>query len=113
MVDESIGITEISSLNPGEDTLIHKTHLPRMNNLSEVRRTKKQIIRSCVVIGVSFTLLFTGFNSLSVLQSSINEEKGLGTNALAVSKNIHYTRDFVNFKGWSFEKCFFSQKFIM
>ncbi|XP_064472636.1 protein unc-93 homolog A-like [Ornithodoros turicata] len=44
---------------------------------------KKQVLRNLVVLSLSFLLLFTAYQSLQNLQSSINAEGGLGTASLA------------------------------
>ena len=51
---------------------------------SEFSMTKFQIIKNIVVVSVAFLFLFTAFQSLSNLQSSLNREKGLGTVGLSI-----------------------------
>ncbi|UYV67047.1 unc-93 [Cordylochernes scorpioides] len=48
------------------------------------RHQKLVIYKNLAVISTSFLLLFTAFQSLSNLQSSLNSEAGLGTASLAV-----------------------------
>ncbi|XP_077503852.1 protein unc-93 homolog A-like [Amblyomma americanum] len=44
---------------------------------------KKQIVRNLLVVSLSFLLLFTAYQSMQNLQSSLNPEAGLGTASLA------------------------------
>ncbi|KAL5021975.1 hypothetical protein ScPMuIL_001130, partial [Solemya velum] len=46
--------------------------------------TKFQILRNLFIVSFGFLLLFTSFQSLSNLQSSLNKEEGLGTGTLAI-----------------------------
>lgn len=48
-----------------------------------VRRSRKSILKNVIVVSSGFLLLFTAFQSVSNLQSSINSEQGLGTYTLA------------------------------
>ena len=50
----------------------------------EFSMTKFQIIKNILVVSVAFLFLFTAFQSLSNLQSSLNREEGLGTVGLSV-----------------------------
>merc|ERR1712223_1613164 len=45
---------------------------------------KRRILKNVVIISFSFMLLFTAFQSMANLQSSINKAAGLGTTSLAV-----------------------------
>lgn len=49
------------------------------NGLSE----RASIMKNVVLISLGFTLLFTAFNSMATLQSSLNKDDGLGTASLA------------------------------
>ncbi|XP_013782499.1 protein unc-93 homolog A-like [Limulus polyphemus] len=51
---------------------------------SEKRKRKIKIIKNLLVISFGFLLLFTAFQSLSNLQSSVNSVQGLGTASLSV-----------------------------
>ncbi|KAL5022316.1 hypothetical protein ScPMuIL_001471 [Solemya velum] len=51
---------------------------------SDGKMTKYQIIKNVLVVSVGFMLLFTSFQSLTNLQSSLNKEDGLGTGGLSV-----------------------------
>lgn len=44
---------------------------------------KKRILRNLLVVSLGFLLLFTAYQSMQNLQSSLNPEKGLGTASLA------------------------------
>ena len=46
--------------------------------------TRKQIIKNLMIISISYLFLFTAFQSLQNLQSSLNKEEGLGTAGLSV-----------------------------
>ncbi|CAM1308396.1 unc-93 (predicted), partial [Pycnogonum litorale] len=50
----------------------------------EKRRAKIKIIKNLLVVSFGFLLLFTAFQSISNLQSSINSIEGLGTASLSV-----------------------------
>jgi hypothetical protein len=53
-------------------------------NEEETRLAKRGIYKNVVVISFAFMLLFTAFQSMANLQSSINKVQGLGTASLAV-----------------------------
>ena len=42
------------------------------------RRAKLRIMKNVVVVGASWILLFTAFQSIANLQSSLNSDSGLG-----------------------------------
>ncbi|XP_060577662.1 protein unc-93 homolog A-like [Ruditapes philippinarum] len=46
--------------------------------------SEKRILKNLVVVSIAFLLLFTAFQSLQNLQSSLNKEEGLGTISLSV-----------------------------
>ena len=48
------------------------------------KMTKLNIIKNLSILSVSFLFLFTAFQSLQNLQSSLNKEEGLGTVSLSV-----------------------------
>ena len=52
-----------------------ETHIPNMSNMSpeEIRSEKRRIMKNVIVISFAFLLLFTAFQSMSALQSSINK----------------------------------------
>ena len=58
----------------------HNSHSPDKNS----RMTKNQIIKNLIVMSISYLFLFTAFQSLQNLQSSLNKEEGLGTAGLSV-----------------------------
>jgi len=60
-----------------------KSRFANLNEL-EIRLAKRGIIKNVVIISFSFMLLFTAFQSMANLQSSINKVAGLGTASLAV-----------------------------
>ena len=70
---ENHQLTNIVAIN--HDTQPQKM-MPRM--------TKNQIIKNLTVLSVSYLFLFTAFQSLQNLQSSLNKEEGLGTAGLSV-----------------------------
>jgi len=45
---------------------------------------RKRMLKNLIVLSSAFLLLFTAFQSLQNLQSSLNKEEGLGTVSLAV-----------------------------
>ncbi|XP_053401423.1 protein unc-93 homolog A-like [Mercenaria mercenaria] len=48
------------------------------------KMTKFQVLKNLVVVSIAFLFLFTAFQSLSNLQSSLNREEGIGTVGLSV-----------------------------
>jgi len=58
----------------------------RMDGLSneEKKIMKRGIMKNVIIISIAFMLLFTAFQSMAQLQSSINEQEGLGTASLSV-----------------------------
>ena len=67
-----------------ESTTNSKARLDIEPTTTEFRMTKGQIIKNILVLSAAFLFLFTAFQSLSNLQSSLNREEGLGTVGLAV-----------------------------
>ena len=59
----------------GENNNKDETHIPNMSNMSpeEIRSEKRRIMKNVIVISFAFLLLFTAFQSMSALQSSINK----------------------------------------
>ena len=53
----------------------------RLSN--NVKKTKRIIFKNLFIIGFSWILLFTAFQSISNLQSSLNGDSGLGTVSLS------------------------------
>lgn len=51
---------------------------------ASIFRQRFVILKNIIVISLSFLLLFTAFQSLSNLQSSVNREKGLGLASLSI-----------------------------
>ncbi|KFM59428.1 Protein unc-93-like protein, partial [Stegodyphus mimosarum] len=45
---------------------------------------KLRIIKNAVLLSVSFAFLFTAYNGISVLQSTMNEEESIGTTSQAI-----------------------------
>lgn len=66
-----------------EEKTINSSHLDSALKLDSAedkyRMTKLQIIKNLLVVSCAFLLLFTAFQSLSNLQSSLNREEGIGT----------------------------------
>jgi len=60
-----------------------KTRFANLNE-GEKKIAKRRILKNVVIISFSFMLLFTAFQSMANLQSSINKVAGLGTTSLAV-----------------------------
>lgn len=48
------------------------------SNVNEFPMTKFQILRNLVVISFGFCFLFTAFQSLTNLQSTLNKDEGVG-----------------------------------
>ena len=46
--------------------------------------TQRQIIKNLLVVSVGFLFLFTAFQSMGNLQSSLNREANVGTGSLAI-----------------------------
>lgn len=46
---------------------------------------KKLVFKNLIIIGLSWMLLFTAYNSIANLQSSLNTDAGLGTVGLSVT----------------------------
>lgn len=61
-----------------------RTSITKIDGIPSFKMTKNQIIKNLVVVSIAFLFLFTAFQSLSNLQSSLNREEGLGTVGLAV-----------------------------
>lgn len=49
-------------------------------------KSKIKILKNLVVIGIVWVFLFTAFSGVSNLQSSLNNDKGLGTAACKIEK---------------------------
>ena len=73
-----------SGIHDGESTTNSKVKLDFVPSKSEFNMTKFQIIKNILVVSVAFLFLFTAFQSLSNLQSSLNREEGLGTVGLSI-----------------------------
>lgn len=73
-----------SGIHNPESTTNSKVKLDIEPSQSEFNMTKCQIIKNILVVSFGFLFLFTAFQSLSNLQSSLNREKGLGTVGLAI-----------------------------
>jgi len=58
-----------------------EARISSVKNMSpeEIRSEKRSIMKNVIVISFAFLLLFTAFQSMSFLQSSINKVDGLGT----------------------------------
>ena len=73
-----------SGIHDAESTTNSKVKLDFVPSKSEFNMTKFQIIKNILVVSVAFLFLFTAFQSLSNLQSSLNREEGLGTVGLSI-----------------------------
>ncbi|OWF34739.1 protein unc-93 homolog A-like [Mizuhopecten yessoensis] len=71
MVDFGKGYQNAAGPSPSTQTVDH-------------RMSKKTILKNVVVVSFGFLFLFTSFQSLSNLQSSLNKDDGLGTGGLAI-----------------------------
>lgn len=69
--------------NPSSPQVIEEDKLAQLPK-DEKRQRKRSILKNLLVLSFGFLLLFTAFQSLSNLQSSINSDKGLGTASLSV-----------------------------
>merc|ERR1712018_792005 len=59
----------------GDEAVVRRMDL----NQGQLRAEKRRIVKNVVVISFAFLLLFTAFQSMAALQSSINKVDGLGT----------------------------------
>lgn len=57
---------------------------PIVQDSPEPKMSKARIIKNLLVVSFGFLCLFTSFQSLSNLQSSLNKEDGLGVGGLAI-----------------------------
>lgn len=48
------------------------------------KMTQRQIIKNLLVVSIAFLFLFTSFQSLTNLQSTLNSDEGLGTGGLSI-----------------------------
>lgn len=62
------------------DTVLHRDTMTE----KEIKREKLMMMKNVIVISIAFMLLFTSFQSMANLQSSINKVDGLGTYSLSV-----------------------------
>lgn len=53
-------------------------------SVDDIPLTKCQILRNVVAVSFGFLFLFTSFQSLTNLQSTLNKEEGLGTGGLSI-----------------------------
>lgn len=56
----------------------------KLSMAAPYKMSKFQVLKNLVVVSVAFLFLFTAFQSLSNLQSSLNREDGIGTVGLSV-----------------------------
>jgi hypothetical protein len=49
-----------------------------------IKMTKAQILRNVIVLSLGMMCLFTAFNSIAILQSSLNKDDNVGTGGLAI-----------------------------
>ena len=54
------------------------------NVLSNIKKTKLIILKNVFIIGLAWILVFTAYQSMANLQSSLNKIKGLGTISLSM-----------------------------
>ena len=76
--------TTSTELQDAQSTTDSKVKLDIEPSKPEFNMTKFQIIKNILVVSFAFLFLFTAFQSLSNLQSSLNREKGLGTVGLSI-----------------------------
>ena len=61
------------------------TLTPTIKQPAEVKMSKARILKNLLVVSFGFLCLFTSFNSLANLQSSLNKDEGLGVGGLSVT----------------------------
>lgn len=67
-----------------DDTDKTLTQLTEDGNENTYRMSEFQILKNVAVVSVAFMCLFSSFQALQNLQSSLNKEDGLGTGGLAI-----------------------------
>jgi MFS family permease len=58
-----------------------------MNQITDLvtsKKTKRNILKNILCVGLSWTFLFTAYSSIANLQSSLNSDGGLGTASLSI-----------------------------
>merc|ERR1711956_170201 len=65
------------SSNYGDKESLKENRFANLNP-EEIRIVKKGIYKNVIIIAIAFMLLFTAFQSMANLQSSINKVEGLG-----------------------------------
>ena len=73
----------MSSEKESEVKLAEDSALYNVENQDGLKQQKRLIIKNVLIIGFSWILLFTAFQSISSLQSSLNPDGGLGTYSLS------------------------------
>ena len=68
-------VNDLTSSATSTDPIVAKQETPKMS--------RPRIIKNLVIVSLAFLCLFTAFQCLSNLQSSLNKEEGLGTGGLA------------------------------
>ena len=71
---------------PAESVMAEFTREPGMLNFwsPRVQMKKLRIWKNVIILSFGFVLLFTAFQSISNLQSTMNKDEGLGTTSLAM-----------------------------
>ena len=74
-----VNANDVNAYELGEKTLTEK----------EIKKERRKIWKNVIMLGVNMCLLFTAFNAMSQLQSSLHTEEGLGviTQVSLVSSN--------------------------
>jgi quinol-cytochrome oxidoreductase complex cytochrome b subunit len=62
-------------------------------HLQDIPMSKFQILKNVVAVSFGFLFLFTSFQSLTNLQSTLNKDEGIGTGGLSI---IYGTLDIYN-----------------
>lgn len=75
---------ELANENSDEKGGVPKAKMTVSETGKDIKRTRWKLLKNVVIVSFGFLLLFTAFQSLSNLQSSVNSDSGLGTTSLSV-----------------------------
>ena len=78
--------TKKDELNNNGETQIANVKFVKDMSPEEIRQEKYGILKNVIFISFSFLLLFTAFQSMSFLQSSINKVRNINTFILHIHK---------------------------
>lgn len=82
--DDDVKSAKAREAETGYGTTGNAPPTEKIELATKYKMTKFQIIKNLLVVSFAFLFLFTAFQSLSNLQSSLNREEGLGTVGLSV-----------------------------